>query len=362
LRTKDFVRPYSATIVRPWVCKVKTMTTKLALSGLLGTCAWLGVVGGVAGQVVGTAPPPVPATPAPTQPGVVVAPGAARAPQTNRPEDERAIQALLATYSRAYDAGDARTLATLFTEDAELIGENQQRIIGRPMIEAAFAALFQQRPAAVLTILPASLRFFGPDAAQGEGRTLVKNRDGYSPPARHYTALYVKQRAGWLCSSLREEPETNLTHHERLRDLEWLVGDWVDESPDSVVQTTCRWTEDQNYLLRDFTVRVQGKAVMTVQERIGWDPSTRQIKSWVFDSEGGYASGLWSRNGNDWVIKSTGIMPDGRTATATHVLTRVSPQSARWASLERTVGEQVVPDRAEYVMVRRPPQPLSLAR
>jgi hypothetical protein len=57
------------------------------------------------------------------------------------------------------------------------------------------------------------------------------------------------------------------------------------------------------------------------------------------------------------MIKSTGILPDGRTASATHILARLSPQSARWSSIERTVGDQVVPDHAEYVMVRKPPQP-----
>ena len=38
--------------------------------------------------------------------------------------------------------------------------------------------------------------------------------------------------------------------------------------------------------------------------------------------------GLWSRIGNEWVIKSTGVLPDGRIATATHILTRVDPHSA----------------------------------
>ena len=61
--------------------------------------------------------------------------------------------------------------------------------------------------------------------------------------------------------------------------------------------------------------------MMTVNQRIGWDPLTKQIKSWVFDSEGGYGDALWTRKGNQWVIKSTGVLPDGRTASATHVLT-----------------------------------------
>jgi hypothetical protein len=162
-----------------------------------------------------------------------------------------------------------------------------------------------------------------------------------------------------MYSRIREDADPGLTHHQRLQEVDWLVGEWLDESPDSVVHTTCRWSDDQNFLLREFTIRVQGKPVMTVSERIGWDPATRQIKSWVFDSEGGYGTGLWSHIGNEWIIKSTGILPDGRTATATHVLTHLSPQSARWASVERTVGDQVVPDRAEYVLVRRPPQPQS---
>src|SRR5262249_14924871 len=160
--------------------------------------------------------------------------------------------------------------AALFTDDAEIVGETRDRLRGRAMIEQTFGSMFPQRPGAVITIAPASLRFFGPDVAQEEGQTLVKLANGESPVSHHYSALLVKQGNGWMSPSVREEPVTSLSHHERLRELEWLVGDWLDESPDSVVQTTCRWTDDQNFLIRDFSVRVQGKSVMSVSERIGW--------------------------------------------------------------------------------------------
>jgi hypothetical protein len=163
-----------------------------------------------------------------------------------------------------------------------------------------------------------------------------------------------------MYSTVREEYASGLTHHERLRELEWLIGDWLDETPDSVVRATCRWSEDQNFLLRDYTINVQGKSVMTVTERIGWDPATRQVRSWVFDSEGGFGSGIWSRSGNEWLIKSWGILPDGRSATATHILTRLGTRSARWVSTERTVGNQSVGDYAEYSLVRQPPRPQTL--
>jgi uncharacterized protein (TIGR02246 family) len=250
-------------------------------------------------------------------------------------------------------------LSSLFAPDAEVIDENRERLRGRPMIEEAFGSLFRQRPGATITIAPASLQFLGQDVAKEEGRTQVKPAGDQPISTRHYTVVFVKQGNRWMYSSVREELESDLTHHDRLKELEWLVGDWLDESPDSVVRATCRWSEDRNFLLRDFTIHVQGRSVMTVSERIGWDPATKQIKSWVFDSEGGYGSGLWCRNGNEWIIKSQGILTDGRAASATHVLTLLSPQSARWTSVERTVGDQVVPDHVEYVMVRRPPPPQS---
>ena len=97
---------------------------------------------------------------------------------------------------------------------------------------------------------------------------------------------------------MSEKSIPSVTHQERLKELAWLVGDWVDENSDSVVHVTCRWSDDKNFLLRDFVIHVQGKPVMNVNQRIGWDPVTKQIKSWVFDSEGGYGDALWARNGN----------------------------------------------------------------
>ena len=176
---------------------------------------------------------------------------------------------------------------------------------------------------------------------------------------RNYDVVYVKQRGRWLYASVREEHPKGITPHERLKELEWMIGEWVDESSDSTVHATCRWSEDKNYLLRDFTIHIHGKQVMTVSQRIGWDPLNKQIKSWVFDSEGGFGGAVWAKNGEQWMIKSSGVTPDGKTATATNVLTRISPNQARWTSHERTVGGESVPESAEYVMVKRPPQPLS---
>src|SRR6185312_13752121 len=100
-----------------------------------------------------------------------------------------------------------------------------------------------------------------------------------------------------------------------------------------------------------------GKPVMSGTQRIGWDPLARQIRSWIFESDGGHGEGLWARDGNQWIVKLSGALPTGRKATSTQVITFVSKDIARWKSVDRTVGGSLLPDIEEIVLVRKPPMP-----
>lgn len=315
---------------------------------------WLGVILawaslGLAARVIAQEP-----AAAGRQAASSAAPAAAPA---DRAADERAVRAVAGAFKQAYDAGDAKAAAALFTDDAEIIDEEGERIEGRTNIEGLYAAVFQARPGAKIEIALGSLRFLGPDVAKEEGETRVIPTGKEPETVRHYTVVYVKNGGRWLHSSVREENSKSVTPHDRLKELEWLLGEWVDESSEATVHVTCRWSDDKNYLLREFLVHTDGKPVMNVTQRIGWDPLTQQIKSWVFDSEGGYGDALWSRSGNQWLIKSTGVLPEGKTASATNVLTQLSPTQARWTSSERTFGGQEVPGQIEVLMVRKPPGP-----
>ena len=189
-------------------------------------------------------------------------------------------------------------------------------------------------------------------------RLRVKPKGGEPATYRDYTVMYVKQDGRWLHSSVREEFPTNLAHHERLKELEWMLGEWLDESSESIIRATCRWSDDKNFLLRDFEIQVQGKPMMKVTQRIGWDPVTKQIKSWFFDSDGGYGQAYWTRNGNSGGSSRRGT--GGRTHRHGHEYSDPNgPQLARWHSTERTVGGEVAPDQPESVMVARPPPPQS---
>ncbi len=279
---------------------------------------------------------------------------------TDRPDDEKVIRAVGDAFTRSFAAGDAKAVAAMFTEDAELIDEKGERALGRPSIEALYTRIFQERPHSTIDIMIESLKFLSPDVAKDEGHTRVSTA-GAGETLRRYTVLYIKQAGHWLYSSVREEFPQKVAHYEHLKSLEWLTGEWVEQSSDSTVYVSCGWSPEKNFLLRDFTVHVQGRPVMTVNERIGWDPLTRQVKSWVFDSEGGYGDALWTRKGNQWVVKSAGVLPDGRSASSTHLLNSTGPNSMRWSSTDRTLGDQSIPEPAEYVMVRRAPAPRRVA-
>ena len=91
----------------------------------------------------------------------------------------------------------------------------------------------------------------------------------------------------------------------------------------------------------------QGKDVMTVTQRIGWDPAAGQIRSWEFDSEGGFGEGRWGGDGDRWVVKHTATRPDGATVTATNIMVKERPDLVRWSSTDRFVGSESDPRRPE---------------
>jgi uncharacterized protein (TIGR02246 family) len=271
---------------------------------------------------------------------------------------EQAIRDLGDTFTKAFDTGDAKAIAALYAPDAHMIDRAGEVFEGRQAIEKEYARLFKENPGLKLECCVEEIRLLGPDAAIEDGlcRGIPKEGGPWAPT--RYTVVYVKRDGRWLMASDRESPgEESASIRDRLKELEWMVGDWVDEADDSIIETSCRWSDDKTHLIRDFTIRVRGQVALTGTQRIGWDAPTGQIKAWVFDSEGSRCEELWARLGNQWIIKATGVLPDGCISTATHVLIQEDPQTCRWRTVDRTVGSDVIPDIMEFTMVRKPPQP-----
>jgi uncharacterized protein (TIGR02246 family) len=273
-------------------------------------------------------------------------------------DDEKAIAGLVAAFTTAFNKGDAAATAATFAEDALAIDEYGQRIEGRAAIRAQLAASFANSPGCSIVIKVESLRFLGPDTALEEGRTTITPAgSGGVPDVTRFTVVYIKKNGQWLQSAVRDVIAPDLTPHERLKQLEWLVGDWVNESEDAVVNTSCKWSKDGNFLIRDFTIKTQGQSVLSGTQRLGWDPVRHQFKTWFFDTDGGFGEGYWIRDGDRWLIKTDGVRQDGKSASATNIITPLSRDRMSWQSVDSTINGAAVAGINEFVVVRKPPEP-----
>ncbi len=86
---------------------------------------------------------------------------------------------------------------------------------------------------------------------------------------------------------------------------------------------------------------------------IGWDPAAGTIRSWMFDSDGGFGEGTWSKKGNSWIVKFSQVLPDGRKASATNIYTLIDANTFTWKSIGRKVDGEFLPNVEEVKMVRK---------
>jgi hypothetical protein len=71
----------------------------------------------------------------------------------------------------------------------------------------------------------------------------------------------------------------------------------------------------------------------------------------VFDSDGGFAEAYWRRDGNRWIVGTSGVLPDGGTGGSTNIYEFVDENSFVWRATERDVDGQPLAD-AEVKFVR----------
>lgn len=282
--------------------------------------------------------------------------GTGGAEPTAADADVAAIRASVESYVAAYNRGDAPAVAAHWSETGQWISPAGDRVQGRAAIQEELRAMFDQGQGGKVEVSDVQVRLLSADVAMEEGVARV-TQPGEVPSTSRYLALHVKKQGQWQLDCIREaETPSETPARDNLKQLEWLVGDWVDEGNEAVVEHSCRWSEDGHYLLGSFTLRLEGRPAMTVSVRIGWDPLRRQIRSWVFDTEGGFAEGLWTGLGDRWVVKMTGVRPDGVAASATQVYQLLRRDAFRVTSLDRIVGDEEEPDQSVTV-VRKPPQP-----
>jgi uncharacterized protein (TIGR02246 family) len=286
---------------------------------------------------------------------LIVCPAIAKEPEPNsRSADEAAIRKLAETYCAAFDRRDAKSLAEQWSQDAGYLSPiSGNSVRGRAAIEKEFAGMFRAEGEARLTVKIDSIRFVTPDVAIEDGSASVV-RPGEVTSESTFTVVLVKKDNRWLIDSDREtvlpEPPTAF---EKLKDLDWMVGTWADNDDNATVKTVCQWTAGRAFMTRTFSVAIKDQVELQGTQVVGWDPAKKQVRSWAFDSDGGFAEGTWKRDGDRWVVHSVNTLPDGRKGVSTNVMRRIDNDHFGWSSIGREVNGELLPNIDEVEVVRQ---------
>jgi uncharacterized protein (TIGR02246 family) len=268
--------------------------------------------------------------------------------------EEAAIRKAVEAYVAAFNQGDAKVLAAMWSPEAAYTSPlSGQQVIGREEIEKQFAAIFAEAKGITLEATTEAVQFVSPNVAVEQGTAKVIRPD-QAPEESEYTAVYVKRDGQWLLDRVTEEQVRVVpSNYEHLKDLEWMIGRWVDADDQAAVVTECNWAKNNNFITRSFTVQIRDRIDMAGMQIIGWDPSTKQIRSWVFDSDGGFGEGTWSKKDKSWYIQKTGTLPDGSQSSSVNIITYVDDNTFTLQSINRVAGGQLLPNVDEVVVVRQ---------
>ncbi len=266
--------------------------------------------------------------------------------------DEAAIRQVVQSYAEAFNKGDAAAVAAHWNDDAEYVTPTQERLKGRKKIEAFLKKFFEENKDLKIDTSVATIRFPSPGRAVETGKITV-TRPGGTPEESLYIAEYAKRRGAWKLTRVREEECS--PNYEHLKDLEWLIGEWIDKDDKNVVESAYTWNRNKSFITGSFVVLIEGKADLEGAQIIGWDPVKKTIRSWVFDSKGGFGQATWFRNGNQWIAESSTTMSNGEKASAINIYTFVDDDTFTFQSTGRQIGEELIPNIDEVVVVRKPP-------
>lgn len=276
------------------------------------------------------------------------------APKAKASSEEQAIRNAELAYGAAYNKGDLDTIMNLWAADADFVDEDGKTYKGKDAIRALFKAAMDDAKGSTMKLTSKSLRFLKPDVAIEDGTVEITSAEGVKDQNR-FTAIWMKTGGKWLLSNVRDLPDevVEIPHAAHMKGLEWMIGDWASEDKDVKVTISCRWALDRKYIRQEFTAKPKDGKTIAVTQYVGWDPANEQIRSWFFDSHGGFGEGSWEQRGKSWTASSSGVLPDGRQATGTHTWRYLDAKSFMWIAKDREVDGDPLDDiQAKLVRVQ----------
>ncbi len=272
-----------------------------------------------------------------------------------RSGDLQLITAAIESHGKAFNDRDADTLASHWAPEGVYINRTTgDEVTGRANMIEAFNSLFAEETTRTLNLASDSIEFISPSVALERGTATITHADDFVA-VTNYKVIFVKQSGNWLIDRVTEDdvPVPPASNCEHLQGLEWMIGTWVDASHGLSITTECQWTANQNYISRKYTVSHDDEVESSGLQVIGWDAKNERIRSWLFDSNGGFISGTWSHSDDQWVVQSIATLQDGATGSFTSVFRPLEDDRFAWRKINRVLDGELLPNVDEVIVTRQ---------
>jgi uncharacterized protein (TIGR02246 family) len=284
---------------------------------------------------------------------VTLTAAAASAENTGFSQDEIAIRKAIESYVDAYNRGDASAAASCWSQDGSYQTAAGEHAKGPDRIRPALEKYFAEHKGIQVKVALFDVDVQSGDRAASKGFAVFR-RPGQENEEVLFTATHVKENGAWKILKVEEEESSvPLATIAKLGELEWLIGDWVDQDKTGKVETTFRWSKDYAFINGTFRVTTGHRVDLEGTQVIGWDPVAKRIRSWIFDTNAGFGEGEWSRASNRWTVNLKSTLGTGQKASSINIYTYVNPSSFTWQSIGREVDGELLPDIDEVTVVRR---------
>ena len=261
-----------------------------------------------------------------------------------RDVDRAAIDKLTKQMIDAFNKADATAIVANWTADGEYIRNDGEPVSGRAAVQKGYADYFKTlKSKPNVEVKVEGLRFPSADTAVSEVTLRLKDDEGEVIGSSWRTTTLVREGGQWKVASVREwDRDTSLDVG--LAELDWLIGTWQASTKDREVTLTYAWDEHKAFIRGKYTVKQGDKVIESGTQMIGKDNVDSVIRSWVFQSDGGFGSGVWTREGKKWSVEVYGARADGKQLTATTIYVRVDPNSFTWQATGQALDGAPIAD------------------
>lgn len=267
------------------------------------------------------------------------------------PTAEATAKTVLERYAAALNQRKTAAIEPFLAESVDHIADDGTATTGRANVLKLYESIAGDAANFSVALTVNSAKFVTANVLLIDGAATIKSGD--STETARFESVWEKAGANWQAVRIRElgdgspVPESNA---EYLKEIDWLVGDWTAESAEYKVAMTVKYGKNRNFLIGEQSITRGNDEVVTVMKVIGYDAVRGELRTWLFDSDGGFGGGSLVRQGASWVDSTEFQTRGGDASTATHTF-RPNTNGFTWTSTDRILDGKPLPDlKLNYVL------------